>query len=168
MFRGNRTALLLLAVATLAAPAAAWLAASSEGLLAEVLTAYAARARTRDNPDRRDRESRALELANLAAQNPALRSPDAPTAKAAFGTYSGPPVPKLGALVDHSESQPMAEAETLRFQLSGISNSVLVDSSFEPRLLPRRFPAAIIAVVERPLLHGPGRPRGPPSAVPSA
>jgi hypothetical protein len=63
---------LLLALAALAGPRVALAQASGEGLLREVLSATESRQRTRDMPERRPLEDRALQLANAALAQPAL------------------------------------------------------------------------------------------------
>ncbi len=171
MNRSTRTAILLLAVATLVAPAVAWLAVSAEGLLTEVLTVHAARARTRENPDRRERESRALELANHAAVNPAIRSADVPGCPATARAISGPPVPGMDAVAQSGQGNldgqlagagPDPETELVAILAWVAQQSRHADSGTQPcappreQSLPRPFPTSQTLV------------RGPPRATFSA
>jgi len=63
---------LLLALAALAGPRIAVAQAACEGLLLEVLSAGECRQRTREVPERRPTEDRALEIANHAAAQPQM------------------------------------------------------------------------------------------------
>lgn len=63
---------LLLVLAAMAGPSVALAQASAEGLLMQVLTASGSRQRTREAPERRPAEDRALQLANACAAQPSI------------------------------------------------------------------------------------------------
>lgn len=129
---------LLLSVLATAAPGLALAQAAAEGLLLDTLTASDARGRTRRDGSRRDRDSRALELANLSRAEAGVPLVDAASRSSrpsGSEARSGDPMTgsQAVAAAHLPEPRPSAAAFIPASSVLPLAMSVAVESDDSPR-----------------------------------